>query len=128
MHTNEQTNDDFAYIHIREGIDGKNHPIGTVAVSLVPNGIEYRVGYAIQNSREDRWDSALGRSIAAGRAARSKNDRLSFRVLDDGSRFVSRQTLLKMAIAAVQDALADSRSSSRRFNRALRDTLRRIGG
>ena len=119
---------EFAFIHVRPGADGKSHPIGTIAIELKPvddysrDTDMFRVGFAAQHTKKDQWIAARGRSVAAGRAARSKDP-----VFVVAPKNCSRRELILRALSAVFDATeAGKINVSKQFRRAVSDTLTRL--
>lgn len=130
----QNDDNDFAYIHVRPGLFGKEHPLATIAINTIPE-IEtaalggntprrYAVGFASQHVKKDtQWDASMGRRVARGRAERSANDRV-FIIANEG---VSRRDLLILATARVLEATeAGDLFASKKTRRALRDTLDRL--
>lgn len=129
-------NDDnnFAYLHVRPGLFSKKHPLATIAVNTIPE-IEaaalggntlrrYAVGFASQHVKKDtKWNAAMGRNVARGRAERSANNRV-FIIANEG---ISRRDLLILATARVLEATEMGELfASKKTRRALRDTLNRL--
>jgi len=119
---------EFAFIHVRPGDDGKSHPIGTIAVELVPVDDYSRsidthcVGFSAQHVKKDAWIASRGRSIAAGRALRSKDP-----ILVAAPKNVSRRELIMRSVEAVRDAADEGKINvSKQFRRALADTMARM--
>ena len=115
----------FAYVYIRPGIDGKTHPIGTVAIKLeqtTPN--TYQFGIAMQNTKKDRWVASIGRSVAAGRADRVK-DPMSITV-ETSSKLKRSQLIMCVLDSILVSAMKDKNMMSKQFRRANGDTLYRI--
>lgn len=115
----------FAYVYIRPGIDGKTHPIGTVAIKLeqtAPN--TYQFGIAMQNTKKDRWVASIGRSVAAGRADRIK-DPMSITV-ETSSKIKRSQLIMCVLDSILVSATKDKNMMSKQFRRAIGDTLYRI--
>lgn len=115
----------FAYVYIRPGIDGKSHPIGTVAIKLdtsIPN--TYHFGIAMQNTKKDRWVASIGRFVAAGRADRAKDP---LTVTIQTSDKITRSALIMCTLSAIlASATKDKNMMSKQFRRAVGDTLHRI--
>lgn len=125
--TSFDDSNEFAYIHVRPG-DGKTHPIGTIAVELTPvddysRSIDtYRVGFSAQHVKKDPWIASRGRSVAAGRAARSKEP-----IFATAAKNASRRELILRAVEAVLDAAHDGRINvSKQYRSALEDTMLRL--
>lgn len=122
--TNMQTinNSDFSFIHIRPGLEGKQHPIATIAVHLVPVNGRFGVALASQHVKKDeKWDAKLGRFVAAGRASRSRTDRVFIGATG------SRRDLIINAVERVHDAIVSNEiRASRKVTRAIVDTLNRL--
>lgn len=119
---------EFAFIHVRPGEDGKSHPIGTIAIELTPvddysRSIDtHRVGFAAQHVKKDPWIAARGRSVAAGRASRSKDP-----VLVAAPKNASRRELILRSVEAVFDAANEGKINvSKQFRQALADTMNRL--
>ncbi len=117
-------NNDFSFIHVRPGLDDKKeHPLATIAIHLVSIDGRYGVALASQHLKKDeKWNAGMGRFVAAGRAARSK-DRL-FIVAPNGG---SRRDLILDAVQRVYDAIQYKEiNASRKVARAVSDTLIRL--
>lgn len=117
----------FAFVYVRPGTEGKAHPIGTVAVELTPvddhtsSVDDHRVGFA-RNENSEAWDASRGRTVAAGRASRSK-----FPIIMTGPKSMRRRELVLRALGAVLDASVSGTSpTSPRFEQALTDTIQRL--
>ncbi len=119
---NDDDQNDYAIIHVRPGLEGKGHPIGTIAVSLPLARVgTLAVGYAIQHSKLDRWDAVRGRKVAVGRAARGRDSVVSA-IIDKG---MLRRELLITALGLLV-AEGDILNLSHSFRRATKDTLQRM--
>lgn len=120
-------NDNFAYIHIRPGLESKEQPVATIAISLVPEdgpGIprRYAVGFAAQHVKKDKkWNGAMGRSVARGRAEKSAK-RLF--VYADG--FNRRDFMMAAVMRVLESVEAGETFATRKVTRALQDTLSRL--
>ncbi len=118
-------NNDFAFIHVRPGLDDKKeHPIATIAIHLVSDDTgRYGVALASQHLKKDeKWNAAMGRFVAAGRAARSK-DRL-FMYYDPSE---SRRDLIISAVERIAHAIEYGEiKASRKVTRAINDTVTRL--
>ncbi len=126
--TSFDDSNEFAFIHVRPGDDGKSHPIGTIAVELTPvddysRSIDtHRVGFSAQHVKKDPWIAARGRSVAAGRASRSKDP-----ILVAAPKNASRRELIMRSVMAVFDAANEGKINvSKQFRRALEDTMARM--
>lgn len=106
------------WIHIRPGMDSRGTPVGTVAVT-VKSGSLRRVGFAVLNAKQDKWDSTTGITVACGRALHSK-DSLFVECADD------KQVLVE-ALEAVLYGIEERRFSvPRKFQKALFETWYRM--
>lgn len=115
---------DFLFIHIRPGIESKGHPLATIAVHLVTDddAVEYGVALASQHPKKDVWDATMGRSVAAGRAARGKD-----RVFIYQASNMPRRELVLEAVQRVYDAVeCGELKASHKVARALGDTIARL--
>ncbi len=117
----------FAFIHVRPGIDSKEQPVATIAISLVPEfdqipGLQrYAVGFAAQHTKKDGWNAAMGRTVAQGRAERSAS-RVFVHAADIG-----RRDLLIAAVTRVLEAVeANEIFATKQTTRALQNTLARL--
>lgn len=124
----QQINDnEFAFIHIRPGIEAKEQPVATIAVRLFPESddLPYRrfaVGFAAQHAKKDPWNAAMGRAVSQGRAERSAS-----RVFVHANAGMSRRDLLIAAVTRVLEAVdSGDINASKRSTRALQDTLARL--
>ncbi len=125
MNTNDKIiKPNFAFVHIRPGLESKQHPVGTVAVDInAAREGELRVGYAVQHSKKDKWNSAAGRHISGERAARGRDTCL----LSDVDPTFSRRQILAAAVALVANAVEHEHIVvSKKFSRALDDTFERL--
>lgn len=121
--------EDFAYIHIRPGLLSKEHPVATVAISLIaeddyaPAPHRYAVGFAAQHVKKDRnWDSEMGRRVARGRAEKGAN-----RVYVHANPNIPRRELLILAVSRVYEAAESGEIfATKKVTRALRDTVDRL--
>jgi len=123
MQNSNDNPNDFLFIHIRPGIESKGHPLATVAVHLVSeNGIRYGVALASQHLKKDeKWNAAMGRFVAAGRAARSK-ERLFVYFRAHG-----RRDLIISAVERVSYAIETGEiKASRKVARAVNETVTRL--
>ncbi len=122
MNNSNDDQSDFAIIHVRPGLQGKEHPVGTIAIDLGALDLGLLVvGYAIQHSSLDAWDGARGRAIAVGRAARRRDTCLVSKIEPS----TMRRELLIAALDLVK-ANSDTLNLSRGFRRAVSDTLARL--
>lgn len=124
------SNDNFAFIHIRPGLFGKEQPVATIAVSTQPEfefvqtgSNRFAVGFAAQHVKKDvTWNGAMGRAVAQGRAERSAK-----RVFVHAPAGVSRRDLLVAAVNRVLEAVeAGELFATKQARRALEDTLTRL--
>lgn len=115
----------FAYVYIRPGVDGKAHPIGTVAIKLETIEFSsYLYGIAMQNTKKDKWVASIGRAVAAGRADRAKNP--LFITINPSDKLTRRQLILCTLYAICEKATKDKKMMSKQFRRAVFDTYHRI--
>lgn len=124
--TQTSIDNNFIYIHIRPGHDGKSHPVGTIAINIVPTPHssydDYHVGFSVRHSK-DTWISSLGRSIAAGRALRSNQNC----VVVNTPKNISRNEIMLLSIEAIYSATKNNKIKvSRKFRRAIDDTFVRL--
>lgn len=119
---------EFAIVHIRPGTDShRNHPVGTVAVSLTSAVNGYLVvGYSVQHSKLDSWDAARGREIAVGRAARGRQSCLTLELPLDVIGTLRRRDLITLALRELVRSVTASNGATRRFRLAMVDTLARV--
>ena len=120
-------NDNFAYIHVRPGLESKEHPVATIAISTVPEdgyGVPQRfaVGFAAQHVKKDRmWNAEMGRNVARGRA--EKSAKRVFVYADNHSR----RDLLMAAVMRVLESVESGETfATKKVTRALQDTLARL--
>jgi len=131
---NRTTDNDFAYIHIRPGTEGKSQPVATVAIDLkavainlgtesdyVLSSPHFAVGLASQHLKKDiNWNSAIGRQVSRGRA---EQRRLYTHVMP----ILSRRELIISAVCRVFEAVETGElKASRKVTRALKDTITRL--
>ncbi len=119
----------FAFIHIRPGIESKEHPLATIAISTIPEDYSlatpsrFAVGFAAQHVKKDRqWNASMGRNVARGRAEKSAS-----RVFVHADRNVSRRDLMTAAVVRVLEAVETGELfATKKATRALQDTLSRL--
>lgn len=128
MHNNN-SNNDFAFIHIRPGIESKEHPLATIAISTISEddflstSSRFAIGFAAQHVKKDRqWNAAMGRNVARGRAEKSAK-----RIYVHADRGVGRRDLMTAAVVRVLEAVeAGELFATKKATRALQDTLTRF--
>jgi hypothetical protein len=122
MQNSNDNQNDFAIIHVRPGLEGKEQPVGTLAVNLPAAAVgELIVGYAIQHSKLDAWNGARGRMVAVGRASRVRDSAICAPI----ARGTMRRELLIAALELIE-ANNDTLNLSRGFRSAVSDTLTRL--
>lgn len=122
-----QNNDNFAYIHIRPGLESKEQPIATIAVHTIPEdgyGVPQRfaVGFAAQHLKKDRtWNASMGRNVSRGRA--EKSAKRLFVYADNHSR---RDLLMAAVMRVLESVQSGETFATKKVTRALQDTLARL--
>ncbi len=145
MNAKDSNDIDYAYVHVRHGVDleSKQHPIGTVAVRLVPTvtygddeKAVYSVGLAVSHPKKERWDAKRGREVARGRAAAGRCSSFELVAAPD----IGRRRLVTLAVESIAKAVSEGSftpngseqplSDRRRedISKALRDTASRLRG
>lgn len=128
MNEHDSNDRDFAYVHVRPGLAGKQPPIGTIAVRLKLDRLDdecavHAVGFAVRHSKKEKvWDAARGRAVARGRAERSRRS-LNVEAAGAGNR---RALLTKAVEAVLRAGERGWLPMTKKARAALADTLARM--
>jgi hypothetical protein len=125
----QNDDNDFAYLHVRPGLFGKEHPVATIAVNTIAEDDyatsphRFAVGFAAQHVKKDRqWNGDMGRTVSRGRAEKSAN-----RVYVHANPGTGRRDLLILAAARVLEAVESGELfATKKVKRALQDTVDRL--